>query len=136
MIKYLLNRFFYSEQPLRTKREWTKVPASEETGNEKISIAPANDIINQAKLTNTAEETSKPYYKNPEIQALADECGGLLYAGPIEITLHRILEIIPRKRRRADAYKALKSELKNNYGVELIINSSRKQKKEKDYEKI
>ena len=42
-----------------------------------------------------------------------------------ETGLHEILDIIPRKRRKADAYYALKKQLRDEYGVELVIESTR-----------
>ena len=41
----------------------------------------------------------------------------------IEVELNRILEILPRTRRKADAYKGLRSKLKQQ-GVELVITSN------------
>lgn len=80
-----------------------------------------------SKRTSNFEEQIKPRYNNPEIQALANEFGGLLFAGRLEITLHHLLEIVPRKRRKADSYKGLRSELKR-YGVDLVITSKKPNK--------
>ena len=44
-------------------------------------------------------------------------------ASTLEIELNRILEILPRTRRKADAYKGLRSKLKQQ-GVELVITSN------------
>jgi len=77
------------------------------------------------KQTMLEETRSKPKYNNPEIQAIASEFGGLLFAGTLEIELHRLLMIVPRNRKKADAYKALCSELKKHYGVDLRITSSK-----------
>ena len=68
--------------------------------------------------------------EDPEVQVLIEEeFGGVLpTCGNIEIELHRLLEILPRKRRKADAYKGLVSRLRNNYGLELVIVSARKKK--------
>ncbi len=45
----------------------------------------------------------------------------------IEITLQDLLQIIPRKRRRIDAYRGLVSRL-NKMGVTLTINSQKSRK--------
>lgn len=39
----------------------------------------------------------------------------------IELPLRRLLEIIPRKRRRSDAYNGLKRKLKEKYNCELTF---------------
>ncbi len=64
-----------------------------------------------------------------EILIIARECGGLATGKTIEISLHRILELCPRERKKADAYLGLKRKLKEEYGAELVI-SSRTSKKE------
>lgn len=43
----------------------------------------------------------------------------------LEYSLHDLLELIPRQRKKSDAYKALKRKLQEEYGVELIINSKK-----------
>ena len=40
--------------------------------------------------------------------------------------LSELLDIVPRERRRVDAYNALVQFMKDELGVELIISSSRK----------
>lgn len=51
----------------------------------------------------------------------------------IEITLQKLLTIVPRKRERADAYKGLVSRLKKDYNCNLIINSRKKKIYETNY---
>lgn len=41
----------------------------------------------------------------------------------IEIDLRELLDLLERKRRKADSYYQLKKHLKEDYGVELIITS-------------
>jgi len=85
------------------------------------------DYISEPVVSKETSETEiKPRYNNPEIQAIANEFGGLLFAGTLEIELHRLLEIVPRNRKRADAYKGLCSELRKFYGVDLIITSAKR----------
>lgn len=57
-----------------------------------------------------------------ELDILEKEFGSLTEGRTIEIDLHRLLDLIPRDRRKADAYKGLKSKL-SKLGVEFIITS-------------
>ena len=59
---------------------------------------------------------------DPELDILEKEFGSLKEGRTIEIDLHRLLDLIPRDRRKADAYKGLKSKL-SKLGVEFIITS-------------
>lgn len=59
---------------------------------------------------------------DPELDILEKEFGSLIEGRTIEINLHRLLDLIPRDRRKADAYKGLKSKL-SKLGVEFIITS-------------
>lgn len=43
----------------------------------------------------------------------------------IKMTLPELLAIVPRKRRRADAYTALVRHLQQNYNINLIIKKNR-----------
>jgi len=95
--------------------------------NRDCPLDSTNQLVNISEQTNLEATNAKPRYNNPEIQALANEFGGLLYAGKLEITLHHLLEIVPRKRRKADSYKGLRSELKR-YGVDLVITSKKPNK--------
>ena len=52
----------------------------------------------------------------------------------IEITLQDLLQIIPRKRRRIDAYRGLVSRL-NRMGVTLRINSQKTKRHDSELEK-
>ena len=52
----------------------------------------------------------------------------------IEITLQDILQIIPRARRRVDAYRGLVSRL-NKMGVTLTINSQKSKHNDSEFEK-
>ena len=67
-----------------------------------------------------------------ELQVLAREFGELKAGETITVELHRLLTILPRARRKADAYKGLKAELKQQ-GVDLIITSNRSHKNFNDY---
>ena len=52
----------------------------------------------------------------------------------INITLQDLLQIIPRKRRRIDAYRGLVSKL-NKMGVTLTINSQKSKRNDSKFEK-
>lgn len=88
------------------------------------------DIIEEAPI-NSEEPGIQTSVSGPEdeIEVLARYCGGLAKGKVVRIGLHEILDIIPRKRRKADAYYALKKQLRDEYGVELVI-TSRASKKE------
>ena len=59
-----------------------------------------------------------------DIHRLEEALGHPLENGAcIEFTLQDLLQIVPRKRRRIDAYRGLVSKLKNNMGVTLTIKS-------------
>lgn len=60
-----------------------------------------------------------------DIAALLEKYSSLsLLTGlSISLTLKEALEIMPRERRRVDAYEGLKNYLKREYGIALIITS-------------
>lgn len=64
---------------------------------------------------------------NPELEILSKEFGELSEGKQIEVTLNQLLTLLPRKRRKTDAYKGIRARLKK-MGVELIITSKTKKK--------
>lgn len=66
-----------------------------------------------------------------EIKVIEREFGELQEGKRIEVSLIRMLEILPRTRHRADAYKGLCAELTRR-GVELIIMSNRHKNKKNE----
>ena len=62
-----------------------------------------------------------------DIAALQEKYGNLssLAGLSISLTLKEALEIMPRNRRRVDAYDGLKSYLKKQYGITLTIKSQK-----------
>jgi hypothetical protein len=94
------------------------------------------DIIEEAPINSEEPgiQTSVSAPKTPEdeIEVLARYCGGLAKGKVIRIGLHEILDIIPRKRKKADAYLGLKKKLRDDYGVELVIESRASKQKEKE----
>lgn len=76
------------------------------------------------------EKTSIELKETNELAILEREFGELTKGKRIEIDLRRLLDLIPRDRRKADAYKGVRSKL-TKLGVELVI-TSRHPKKNKD----
>lgn len=66
-----------------------------------------------------------------EIKILEDKFGQFTSGLMIEISLQEMLTLIPRKRKRADAYNSLAKILKAEYGVCLKITS----RKSNNYDK-
>ena len=76
------------------------------------------------KKANTVIVPAK--FKN-DIKALEDYTGRKLENGVcIKVELSELLDIVPRERRRIDAYNALVQFMKDELGVDLVISSSRK----------
>lgn len=69
-----------------------------------------------------------------EIQILKNEFGNPLPA-QININLSNLLKLLPRVRRKADAYKGLRTRLMKQFGVELIITNSSRHKNKKNNER-
>ena len=75
------------------------------------------------------DSNSKPVpekYKK-DVATLEEKYGSLssLIGLSITITLKEALEIMPRNRRRIDAYEGLRNYLKREYGIELTIKSQK-----------
>ena len=59
-----------------------------------------------------------------DVEALENYIGHSLETGLcIKVDLAELLTVIPRERKRADAYNTLRRFLKNEFNVELFINS-------------
>lgn len=71
---------------------------------------------------------SPPRYDDPEMEVLAREYGELTEGKIIEATLSDLLRILPRSRRKSDAYNSLKKRLKA-LGVQLRVMPNVKPKK-------
>lgn len=86
-----------------------------------VIVRKANTVIIPAKFKD-------------DIKALEDYTGRKLESGVcIRVELSELLDIVPRERRRVDAYNALVQFMKDELGVDLVISSSRK--KGGNYEK-
>ena len=73
-------------------------------------------------------------YEDPEIEILAREFGPMTEGKVIEIRLSDLLQILPRTRRKADAYNSLRKRLEA-LGVQLrVISRVNNHKNEQDEE--
>ncbi len=78
-------------------------------------------------LAGIQEDRSNPptpvmMYEDPEIEILAREFGPMTEGKVIEIRLSDLLQILPRTRRKTDAYNSLKKRLEA-LGVQLRVTS-------------
>ena len=97
-----------------------------ETSTEQRDLAEirkANSVGSSGKATAHGTTThipaDSPYSR--DIRILEEKYGELYSGQEINLTLHDALALLPRKRRRADAYQGLRSELRRLYGVSLNI---------------
>lgn len=103
MIIQCLNNLFSSE---------VKYPE-----NRQDSVSP--DVIESKRNTVIVPEKFKA-----DVEVLEKYIGHSLETGLcIKVDLAELLTVIPRERKRADAYNTLRRFLKNEFDVELIINS-------------
>lgn len=98
-------------------------------GGNKIKQTPINEVA-LSNLDSAQEERFYQLSLDEEVEVLARELGGLASGMKLEIDLHRILELCPRKRKKADAYLGLKKKLRDDYSVELNITSRGTKKEE------
>lgn len=89
----------------------------------------SNRLENAVPSVIAKKDSNKPIpekYKK-DIAALQEKYGSLssLAGLSINLTLKEALEIMPRERKRVDAYEGLKNYLKREYGIELIIKSQK-----------
>ena len=88
-----------------------------------------NNKIQEVTTPDKVKQNDSKY--EAEIKALVAEFGSLSGLC-IEIDLQRLLEIVPRRRRRTDAYQGLVSELKSKLDCELIIRSRKNKSNENE----
>lgn len=74
--------------------------------------------------TATLPPVTDPFAR--DIEALENEVGELVAGLEIELELRRALELMPRERKRSDAYNALQKLLKSRYGVILHVGKRKK----------
>ena len=112
IIQNLINKFSEEAQYLESRQDGVSPD---------VNGRKANTVIIPAKFKD-------------DIKALEDYAGRKLESGVcIKVDLAELLTVIPKERRRADAYNALVQFMRNELGVDLIISSSRK--KGGNYEK-
>lgn len=96
-------------------------------GMEQISVS--NRLENAVPSVSVKKDSNRtiPEKYKKDIVALQEKYGSLssLAGLSINLTLKEALEIMPRERRRVDAYEGLKNYLKREYGIELIIKSQK-----------
>ena len=81
------------------------------------SVSP--DVIESKRNTVIVPDKFKA-----DVKALEKYIGRNLENGLcIKVELAELLTVIPRERKRADAYNTLRRFLKNEFGIDLIINS-------------
>ena len=78
------------------------------------------DITPVSPVQETATSTDASRYADPEIQIVAGRYGELVAGKVIQTTLTELQEILPRPRKRADAYQSLSRRL-SAMGVTLVI---------------
>ena len=78
------------------------------------------DITPVSPVQETATSTDTSRYADPEILIFAGRYGELVAGKVIETTLTELQEILPRPRKRADAYQSLSRRLAA-MGVTLVI---------------
>lgn len=97
---------FFGEKKIEEGKSWKNTaPASETKDSESPVVVSEFD----------ADET-----------ALKKHFGTDFYSGLcIEVKLSEILKILPRQRRRVDAYNKLVKHMKESHGVDLVITSQK-----------
>ena len=95
-------------------------------GRTDIKSAPMKEPVPD----NPPETSNQILSLDEEVNILAKHFGALVRGRTYEIELQTILQLIYRKRRKADAYYALAKKLKDDYGVELRITSRTSKNKE------
>ena len=78
------------------------------------------DITPVSPVQETATSTDTSRYADPEIQIVAGRYGELVAGKVIETNLTELQEVLPRPRKRADAYQSLSRRLAA-MGVTLVI---------------
>ncbi len=92
------------------------------------------DCVSPDVITNKVNTVIVPDKFKEDIEALEKYIGRKLESGLcIKVDLSELLTVIPRARKRTDAYKTLVKFLKDEFGIDLIINS--KKQKGDIYEK-
>lgn len=92
------------------------------------------DCVSPDVITNKENTVIVPDKFKNDIEALGTYIGRELESGLcIKVDLSELLTVIPRERKRTDAYNTLVQYLKDEFGIDLIINS--KKQKGDSYDK-
>lgn len=84
------------------------------------------DCVSPDVITNKVNTVIVPDKFKEDIEALETYIGRKLESGLcIKVDLSELLTVIPRERKRTDAYKTLVKFLKDEFGIDLIINSKK-----------
>ena len=82
------------------------------------------DCVSPDVIEKKANTVIVPDKFKADVEALENYIGHSLENGLcIKVDLAELLTVIPRERKRADAYNTLRRFLKNEFGIDLIINS-------------
>ena len=82
------------------------------------------DSVSPDVIEKKANTVIVPDKFKADVEALEKYIGRNLETGLcIKVDLAELLTVIPRERKRADAYNTLRRFLKNEFGIDLIINS-------------
>ena len=82
------------------------------------------DSVSPDVIESKANTVIVPDKFKADVEALEKYIGRNLENGlSIKVDLAELLTVIPRERKRADAYNSLRRFLKNEFGIDLIINS-------------
>ena len=82
------------------------------------------DCVSPDVIEKKANTVIVPEKFKADVEALENYIGCNLENGLcIKVDLAELLTVIPRERKRADAYNTLRRFLKNEFNVELFINS-------------
>ena len=82
------------------------------------------DCVSPDVIEKKASTVIVPDKFKADVEALEKYIGRNLENGLcIKVDLAELLTVIPRERKRADAYNSLRRFLKNEFGIDLIINS-------------
>lgn len=89
-----------------------------------VNIDNRKDILEAVQ--EKQEEATQPSKFDKDIESLRNYVGESDFQTglSIEITLAELLKIVPRNRRRSDAYNSLIRHLKENYNITLKIKKS------------
>lgn len=92
------------------------------------------DCVSPDVIINKVNTVIVPDKFKKDIEALENYTGSKLESGLcIKADLSELLTVIPRERKRTDAYNTLVQYLRDEFGIDLIINS--KKQKGGNYEK-